>query len=125
MFNWLWKVKKLPETPSDVKVQRIIDLLFPPMELHSQPDEHGDEIKFHIDSSIDANLDAVLSDLEDGNNDKACWETLNDSIKRLAKVRHILQAYNDFDPKAKYIIVENSSDTRKNDLISTNDPYKI
>jgi hypothetical protein len=109
-----WTIKRKMSTPAEKKIELIIAALFPKWELHSQPDEKGKMIKFHVDRAVDTNLDAVLVDLQEGHNDVACHETLNDVIKRLSRVRHLLQAYSDFDKDAQYIIVENESDTRIN-----------
>lgn len=101
----------------NVELDKIRSALFPELETHFVPDESGNNVMIHVDRAIDSNLEAVLVDLQSGHNDLACHETLNDVIKRLHRARKILGAYAMFNPKAKYIVVENESDTRGNDDI--------
>jgi hypothetical protein len=98
----MFSVKKKIKTSSDEKIEQLIAILFPPMKLE---EENG--IKFHIDYSVDGNLDAVISDLEDGHNDKVAQDTLKDVANRLVKVRKMLEAYRELDKNAQYIIVDN------------------
>lgn len=121
MFKLPWTIKRVPYNKHDDRLEKVIDILFPALELHSEPNERGELIKFHVDRAVDSNLDAVLMDLQDGHNDVACHETLNDVIKRLGRLRKLLQPHFAFDPEARYIIVENESDTRKNESIKAND----
>ena len=121
MFKFPWTIKRKAENKSDRRIEQIIEILFPRLELFSEFDDKGNKIKFHVDRAVDSNLDAVLMDLQEGHNDQACHETLNDAIKRLSRVRRILQVYADFDREAQYIIVENEADTRRNDDIQADD----
>jgi ATP phosphoribosyltransferase len=98
----MFSVKKKIKTTSDEKIEQLIAILYPPMQLE---EENG--VKFHIDYSVDANLDAVISDLEDGHNDKVAQDTLKDVSNRLFKVRKLLEAYRELDKNAQYIIVDN------------------
>jgi hypothetical protein len=98
----MFSVKKKIKTTSDEKIEQIISILFPPLKLEREGD-----IKYHIDYSVDGNLDAVISDLEDGHNDKVAQDTLKDVANRLVKVRKMLEAYRELDKDAKYIIVDN------------------
>lgn len=102
-----WKVQKKIETPADLKLEQIKNLLFPPLEINEEIDKDGSPIKFHVDYSVDSNLDAVLMDLQDGNNDEVAQGTINEVVKRLIKVRQLLEAYAKIDTDAKYIIVDN------------------
>ena len=106
MFQWL-TVKKKEQTPAEIQLEKIKELLFPKLELHQQLDETGTLIKFHVDHSVDTNLDAALVDLQDGNNDLTTQQTIGEVVKKLIEVRRYLEAYASFDPEAKYIIVDN------------------
>lgn len=110
-MSLFWKVKKV-DTEDDQKIEQIKRILFPPLDLHEQPQEDGSTIKFHIDYSADSNLDAALIDLQEGNNDAVVQKTISSVIDRLNKVRRILDAYAEFDKDAQYIIVDDG-DTKK------------
>jgi hypothetical protein len=99
MFKFL---KAKPKTTSDEKIEKIIEILFPPLELHRDKDG----TKFHIDYSADTNLDAAISDLEDGHNDKTVHKTIRGVADRIIEVRRILEAYREIDSEAKYFIVD-------------------
>ena len=101
MFG-MFSVKRKPKTTSDEKLEKVIAILFPPLELA----EEGD-IKYHIDYSADTNLDAVIIDLEEGHNDHIAQKTLKDISDRLFRIRKILEAYRELDKDAQYIIVDN------------------
>lgn len=103
-----WTVKKKINTPADQKLEIISNLLFPPLKLDQRLDSDGTPMKFHIDYSVDSNLDAVLMDLQEGNNDEVAHKTINTCIKKLNQVRRILEAYAELDKDAKYIIVDDS-----------------
>lgn len=102
-----WTVQKKIETPAEIKLEQIRQLLFPSLELNEEIGKDGSIIKFHVDYSVDSNLDAVLMDLQDGNNDEVTQGTINDVVKKLIEVRKLLEAYAEFDKEAKYIIVDN------------------
>lgn len=93
------------KSASEKKLEQITKILFPPTKVHETIEE-GDKIKYMIDYSIDNNLYAVLIDLREGNNDKACHDTLNKCLDALIKVREILEAHMLLDKEAKYITVE-------------------
>jgi hypothetical protein len=97
-----WKVEKKPVTPADQKIEEIIKILFPPLELQQEND-----MKFHIDYGADSNLDAAITDLEGGHNDEITRKTIREIADRLIRVRKLLEAYAQIDPDAKYIIVDN------------------
>jgi hypothetical protein len=105
-MKWPWKVEKKPATPAEEKLQQIKDVLFPPLEKHT--DHRGDVM--YVDYTCDMNLSSAITDLADGYNDEATRDTLVDILKRIEKVRSILKVLSEFDPNAKYIIV----DTYKN-----------
>jgi hypothetical protein len=98
-----------PKTTAEVKIEQVSKLMFPQLELHY--DKNGD--KFHIDHSVDTNLEAVLMDLESGHNDAASQKTLKSVIDVLIKVRKQLEAYQEIDAEAKYFIAE---DPETNDV---------
>jgi hypothetical protein len=111
MFG-LWKIERKPATPAEEKLDRIKEILFPPNKLEEEIDpKTGEPFKWQIDYSVDMNLDAVLIDLQDGNNDPAVHNTLKNITKRLMEVRELLEAYMELNPEAKYIMVESSRDT--------------
>lgn len=95
-----WKKKYVPD---DERLAKVISILFPPLEVARTPDG----TKYHIDYSIDSNLDAVLLDLIEGNNDAACQRTLESCIRKLNDVRRVLEAYAEMDAEAKYLVVDN------------------
>lgn len=108
ILNWLYrspttKVSSLP-TRKLIEIEKI---LFPPLELNNYVSETGEVIKYHTDYCIDSALESVLTDLQDGNNDKTCQDTLNSVIKRLICIRKILGIETSFDKEAQYIKVEN------------------
>jgi hypothetical protein len=102
-----WKIQKKVETPAELKLEQIKNLLFPPLELNEELSNDGTVMKFHVDYSVDSNLDAALMDLQDGQNDEVTQGTINEVTKRLMQVRKLLEAYANMDPDAKYIIVDN------------------
>ena len=91
-----------PKTTADVKIEQTIKLLFPPLELHIDKDG----TKFHIDHSVDTNLEAALMDLEEGHNDVASQKTIRNVVDQIIKVRKLLEAYYEIDSEAKYFIAE-------------------
>ncbi len=95
-----WKKKYVPD---DERLAKVISILFPPLEVARTPDG----TKYHIDYSIDSNLDAVLLDLQEGNNDAACQRTLESCIRKLNDVRRVLEAYAEMDAEAQYLVVDN------------------
>ena len=105
-----WKIQKKIETPADQKLEQIKALLFPPLDLKEQMSETGSKIKYHIDYSVDSNLDAVLMDLEEGHNDPVARKTINKVVGRLNEARRLLEAYAQLDKEAKYIIVDDGEE---------------
>ena len=102
-----WKVKRQSNTPADQKLEQIKQLLFPPLELREEISSDGSVVKYHIDYSVDSNVDAVLMDLQDGQNDAIAHATLNKVVTRLNKARKLLEAYAVLSKEASYIIVDN------------------
>jgi hypothetical protein len=94
--------KSKPKTPPDQRIEAITNLLFPPLQLHT--DSKGN--KYHIDYSVDMNLDAALVDLEEGNNDEISRKTIKSVSDRLFKLRQYLEVQREFDSEIKYVLVE-------------------
>lgn len=112
----MFKVQKKVDAPADQRLEEIKNILFPALELKQEIDKDGSVIKYHVDYSIDTNLDAVLIDLEEGHNDQAVHKTLSNMIKRLIKVRKILDTYPELNEEAKYIIVDDDKDKKELDI---------
>lgn len=109
-FPWKVEKEKKPMSTAEEKLEEIKQLLFPQLELHEEMGEDGQFIKYHVDYSVDSNIDAALIDLYDGHNDTVVQGTLNKAVARLNKARKILEAYASLDKDAKYIIVDNGKD---------------
>jgi hypothetical protein len=105
MFK-IFAMRTKPKTTADEKLEQVINILFPPLDLHV--DKNGD--KFHIDYSVDTNLEAALMDLEDGHNDAASQKTIRNVTDRILKVRRLLEAYREIDDEAKYFIADDLED---------------
>ena len=103
MFGMFTVKKKNPETPAEIKIEEIKNLLFPPLEL-KETIKDGDIMKYHIDYSIDTNLDSAITDIQEGYNDKSVIDTLSDVLNRLYKVRELVEAHMELDKDAQYII---------------------
>jgi predicted RNA binding protein with dsRBD fold (UPF0201 family) len=116
MFKFL---KAKPKTTADEKIEKIIKVLFPPLDLQS----NADGTKFHIDYSVDSNLDAALNDLEEGHNDKVVHNTIRGVADRLIEVRRILEAYREIDKDAKYFIVDDFGSNNNEEIQATNGEY--
>jgi len=108
MFK-LFAMKTKPKTTADEKIEEVIKILFPALSLHT--DKNGD--KFHIDYSVDTNLEAALMDLEDGHNDAASQKTIRNCTDRIIRVRQLLEAYREIDSEVKYFIAD---DLGENDI---------
>ena len=105
-MRWPWTVEKKPHSPEEEKLFQIKSIMFPP--LAKEKDLNGDMI--YIDSTIDMNLHSVITDLEDGYNDETTRDTLRDILKRVEQVRRVLKVLSEFDPDAKYIIVDSKAE---------------
>lgn len=114
MFNIL---KKKPKTTAEEKIEKIIEILFPP--LHTHIDKEGN--KFHVDYSADINLDAALTDLEEGYNDDASRKTIKNISNRLFEIRKLVEVYRSLDTDAKYVLVDDLDDTRLENISAVDD----
>lgn len=104
---WPFKVEKRSNTPAEEKLELIKNILFPPSKLMEDMNEGGEFQKWQVDYSADMNLYAALIDLQEGHNDKAVHNTLNDIQDRLIKIREILEEHMQLSKEAQYIVVEN------------------
>ena len=108
MLKWL---KPKPVVLRNEELQRVTELLFPPLETVVKEED----LVFQVDYSVDSNLQSALYDLEEGNNDKVVQNTIRKAIDQLIEVRKILRAYPELDERAKYVIVD-TPDQNKTDL---------
>lgn len=99
MFNWFKKKKKV-ELGSEL--ERVVQILFPQLSTETLPDG----TVFHVDYSVDTNLESVLYELEDGVNTTDIHKVVNNVIKRLIEVRKLLEAYPKINENAVRIIVD-------------------
>lgn len=113
--------KANPPTPAEEKLNQIKNILFPPLKLKQEISKDGELIKYHIDYSVDSNLDAALMDLSEGHNDQVSQKTISNVVNRLNDVRRILEAYAELDKDAKYLIVEDLGDDV--DVTAADDQY--
>ena len=106
MFNFFVKKEKIP---SDILLEEVVKLLFPPITTHT--DKHGN--KYHVDCSVDINLDAALADLEEGFNDETSRATIKKVSKRLFEIRELLKVEQELDSDAKYVLADDIEETEK------------
>ena len=114
MFK-LFAMKNREKTPAEKKLEQIEQILFPPCSHHTDKEQR----KFLVDYSADMNLDAALTDLEDGFNDEACRNTIRKVSYRIQEVRKILEAYqeiNDFE----YLIVDDLTEDSNEKIQAAN-----
>ena len=104
MINW-FKNKKVdiqthtePRTYLQKKLNTISDSLFPKYE--TKRDSSG--VKYHVDSSVDMNLEAVISDIEDGYVDKNTIQTLKAIAQKINEVRAVLDIMHELDPEVHH-----------------------
>lgn len=111
MIKLPWKKSNTPQTDSDKLIQEIRSILFPPLKLESKIDSDGEKVIFHIDYSVDSNLDSVLMDLQEGYNDVTSQKTISKVISRISRVRKLLNASINIHDEAKYIIVDDMEES--------------
>ena len=105
MLNWLRRKEVVIRSE---ELQRVTELLFPP--LKTVEDESG---VYHVDYSVDSNLESALTDLREGVNDSTVQNTITKAIDALIEVRKILHAYPYLDERAKYIIIDTPDQNKK------------
>jgi predicted polyphosphate/ATP-dependent NAD kinase len=86
------KLEQLKTLFAEVKLERLKALLFPPLKLREKIFDDGEVVRFHVDSSVDSNLNVAITDVEDGYNDAISQKTLNVILKRLLIARTLLGA---------------------------------
>ena len=101
-----WRTKKVVRPEA---LQEVVDLLFPEIAVETSPEG----VVFHVDRSVDSNLQAALIDLAEGNNDKVTRDTIEDCLNRLSKARGLLEAHSSIDRKARYVLVDTITGTRE------------
>lgn len=109
MSRWFQKAPvDVPVNKAEASLAEIQKLLFPPLELKTDEQDRS----YHVDKSIDGNLYAILLELEEGVNDEITQNTLKSVLSSVTKIREILNIYNDMNPEAQYLIVENTIDKK-------------
>ena len=92
--------KNEPITQNDRLLREVVDLLFPKFEVREVDGE-----KYSIDSSVDTNIEAVMTDIQEGYVDEICVTTLKACFEKIYKVRELLKAFHDMDPEVKKYII--------------------
>lgn len=110
MIKMPWKIEKTPPSTAEKRLKEISDILFPPLETKEELDKQGVPTRFHVDYSVDSNIDAALHDLYEGHNDDVVRTTLSKAASRLNQVRKLLEAYPIIDDDIKYIIVDSGKE---------------
>lgn len=105
MFKWFCR-KQIKKEPENKDIEKIINILFPALEMSK--DSEGNQ--FQIDRSVDSNLDSVLRDLQEDINDAHVHNTLQNAINRLLEVRRLMGRYPEIHSDSKYIIVDDSAE---------------
>jgi len=105
MIKFFGMKKPSDKSVAEVKLDQIRDILFPPCDQHIDKDGR----KFQVDYSADMNLDAALTDLEEGYNDEATRKTIKKVANRIYEVRNVLQAYQELTD-SEYLIVDDLSE---------------
>lgn len=103
MFGWT--LRRVPNTEADKKLEEIKQLLFPPYHIIQQANE-----KIAIDASVDVNLGAALQDIQFGDVNEDLGKTVGDIVKRLEKVRKLLDAYYMLEKDVNYVFISTKND---------------
>ena len=101
----------------DALLEEIKELLFPP--LLTRTTEDG--TKYHVDKSVDMNLDAAIADVVDGYLDDVTTSTLNEIAKKLSKLRKLLKVNCEIDPEVESIFFEMQSNDSGLDSIKASE----
>ena len=113
MFSWFrFKTPELPKTEPEKILEQIESILFPA--LKTEEDKSGKI--YHIDSSVDSNLYAVLVDLQEQYADESVIKTVKEIHDRMYSVRELLNKFNVLDENAEYIIVEDIETGKKSKI---------
>jgi hypothetical protein len=98
----MWPFKKKDPLKEAPVLRSIRDVMFPPLEIHNV-----DNIDVYIDYAIDSNLEAILSDLQDGVINEATKASVRHCIKSVSRVRNLLQFSDNKLGKATHYVVAN------------------
>lgn len=90
-----------PKLLRDDVSQTVTDLLFPDL---VEVEKDGDV--FLTDYSVDSNLYAALLELEEGHNDEVIRETLRKCYEKLVQAREFLEAKQEIQKGARYLVVD-------------------
>lgn len=85
---------------SDRLLKEVAELLFPKFDVREVEGE-----KYSIDSSVDTNIEAVLTDIQDGYVDEICVKTLKACFEKIYRVRQLLKAFHEMDPEVKRYVI--------------------
>lgn len=97
-MDWL---KPKPVIVREGVLQEVSDKLFP------VPEEvEKDGMTILVDRSVDSNLWAALTDLDEGTNDKVTRDTIRACARRLDEVRALLNSNHPINEKARYLMVD-------------------
>ena len=97
-MGWL---KPKPVVVREGVLQEVADKLFP------VPEEvEKDGLTIVVDRSVDSNLWAALTDLEEGTNDKVTRDTIRACARQLDEVRALLNSNHEISEKARYLMVD-------------------
>lgn len=110
--------RKHQYVPDDERLRQIIAILFPPLVTEELPDG----TKIQVDYSVDSNLDAALIDLEEEQNDEVTRNTIRKCAKCLYKVRQILEAQQQIDLEAKFLMVDTPQDESIENIKAAEEP---
>jgi hypothetical protein len=98
IMSWL---KPKPVIVREGVLQEVADKLFP------EPEEvEKDGMTIIVDRSVDSNLWAALTDLDEGTNDKVTRDTIRACARKLDEVRALLNSYHPINEKARYLMVD-------------------
>jgi len=102
MFDWLWKKRPVVNqvTIGVKELEQVRNLLFPEYKTEQLPTGE----LFHVDHSVDTNLEAVIYDLEDGTNDPTARKTLRAIADKLFKARELLYVQQEMKPGIQHIV---------------------
>lgn len=101
MFFSKWFLKKKVETPAEILLEQIQEILFP------APDKRKEDgIEWYLDSSVDSNLYAAMIDMDDGKTDVITRDTIKKCHDKLYEVRKLLNKFHELDTNSKYVLVD-------------------
>jgi len=108
-----WRGKRVdPDRIEDsAKLDALREILFPRLVTETRAGE-----TYHVDRSVDANLNAVLLDMQDGLVDDITENTVRDVMRALVKARDILVRESDIPEGATYLVVAPPCDGLTDDL---------